>query len=55
MLCYMVAHEAHHRGQVCMQAHQLGHPLSEDVGSGLWSWERLWRECGFAQGPGGEA
>jgi len=24
MLCYMLAHEAHHRGQVCMLAHQLG-------------------------------
>ena len=55
MLCYMVAHEAHHRGQVCMQAHQLGHPLPKDIGSGLWNWERLWRECGFAGGPGGKA
>jgi uncharacterized damage-inducible protein DinB len=27
MLCYMLAHEAHHRGQVCMLAHQLGFPL----------------------------
>jgi uncharacterized damage-inducible protein DinB len=24
MLCYMISHEAHHRGQVCMLAHQLG-------------------------------
>ena len=24
MLCYMLSHEAHHRGQVCMLAHQLG-------------------------------
>jgi hypothetical protein len=23
MLCYMFSHEAHHRGQVCMLAHQL--------------------------------
>ena len=27
MLCYMLSHEAHHRGQVCMLAHQLGFPL----------------------------
>src|SRR5438045_7365450 len=27
MLCYMISHEAHHRGQVCMLAHQLGFPL----------------------------
>ncbi|HXM36174.1 MAG TPA: DinB family protein, partial [Pyrinomonadaceae bacterium] len=27
MLCYMLSHEAHHRGQVCMLAHQIGFPL----------------------------
>ena len=42
MLCYMVAHEAHHRGQVCMLAHQVGFPLSDAVTSGMWGWERLW-------------
>src|SRR3979409_1604871 len=31
MLCYMLAHEAHHRGQVCMLAHQLGFPLPKQV------------------------
>jgi uncharacterized damage-inducible protein DinB len=46
MLCYMVAHEAHHRGQVCMLAHQLGFPLPLKVTSGIWNWERLWKECG---------
>jgi uncharacterized damage-inducible protein DinB len=42
MLCYMLAHEAHHRGQVCMLAHQLGFPLPMEVTSGMWSWEKLW-------------
>jgi hypothetical protein len=46
MLCYMLAHEAHHRGQVCMLAHQLGYPLANEVTSGMWNWERLWREGG---------
>jgi uncharacterized damage-inducible protein DinB len=46
MLCYMISHEAHHRGQVCMLAHQLGFPLSITVTSGLWNWEKLWKECG---------
>ncbi|HMC31201.1 MAG TPA: DinB family protein [Candidatus Angelobacter sp.] len=46
MLCYMLSHEAHHRGQVCMLAHQLGFPLSNQVTSGLWNWEKLWKECG---------
>ena len=52
MLCYMLAHEAHHRGQVCMLAHQLGFPLPDAVTSGLWNWEKLWKECGSSAGPG---
>ncbi len=51
MLCYMVAHEAHHRGQVCMLAHQLGLPLPNQVTSGMWSWEKLWKECGTPLSP----
>ncbi len=52
MLCYMLAHEAHHRGQVLMLAHQMGFPLPKEVGYGLWNWEKLWKECGAAGGPG---
>jgi uncharacterized damage-inducible protein DinB len=52
MLCYMLAHEAHHRGQVCMLAHQLGFPLPHAVGDGTWNWEKLWKECGSPGGPG---
>lgn len=52
MLCYMLAHEAHHRGQVCMLAHQLGFPLPHNVGDGIWNWEKLWKECGASGGPG---
>jgi uncharacterized damage-inducible protein DinB len=52
MLCYMLAHEAHHRGQVCMLAHQLGFPLPIKVTSRLWNWEKLWKECGSPRGPG---
>lgn len=48
MVAYMITHEAHHRGQVCMLAHQLGFPLPVKVGAGMWSWERLWKKCGFA-------
>lgn len=47
MLCYMLSHEAHHRGQACMLAHQLGHPLASAVTSEMWNWEKLWRECGW--------
>ncbi len=53
MLVYMVSHEAHHRGQVCMLAHQLGYGLTAEVGSGLWNWEKVWKEFGWRGGPGG--
>ena len=52
MLCYMLAHESHHRGQVCMLAHQLGFRLPNAVTSGMWNWEKLWKECGSPRGPG---
>jgi uncharacterized damage-inducible protein DinB len=52
MLCYMLSHEAHHRGQVCMLAHQLGFPLPQKVLYGLWNWEKLWKECGAPGAPG---
>jgi len=47
MLCYMLTHEAHHRGQVCMIAHQLGFPLPNEVSYGMWNWEKLWKACGW--------
>jgi uncharacterized damage-inducible protein DinB len=40
MVAYMIAHDAHHRGQVCMLAHQLGYPLPGTVVSAMWAWER---------------
>ncbi len=55
MLCYMLSHEAHHRGQICMLAHQFGFPLPVQVTSGLWNWEKLWKECGSSGGPGGDS
>lgn len=55
MLCYMLAHEAHHRGQVCMLAHQLGFSLPYKASDGIWNWERLWKQCGSPRGPGHES
>ena len=54
-LCYMLSHEAHHRGQVCMLAHQLGFPLPKETAYGIWNWEKLWKECGAPGGPGCDA
>jgi uncharacterized damage-inducible protein DinB len=52
MLCYMLTHEAHHRGQVCMLSHQLGFPLPHKVAYGIWDWQKLWKDCGSPAGPG---
>jgi uncharacterized damage-inducible protein DinB len=43
-LSYFVAHEAHHRGQLCMLARQLGHRLPVQVAAGLWQWKKRARE-----------
>jgi uncharacterized damage-inducible protein DinB len=47
MFAYMISHEAHHRGQVCMLARQLGFPI--DAGYRIWVWEKLWKQCGFTR------
>lgn len=51
MFAYMFAHEAHHRGQVIALAHQLGYRLPERAAYGIWHWDRLWEDLGFACGP----
>ena len=43
-LSYFVAHEAHHRGQLCMLARQMGHRLPGRVTAGLWQWKTRARE-----------
>ncbi len=43
-LAYFVAHEGHHRGQVCMIARQLGHRLPNEVTAGLWQWSTRAKE-----------
>jgi uncharacterized damage-inducible protein DinB len=43
-LSYFVAHEAHHRGQLCLVARQLGHRLPLEVTAGLWQWKKRSRE-----------
>src|SRR4030095_15899313 len=43
-LSYFVAHEGHHRGQLCMLARQLGHRLPLEVTAGLWQWKKRSQE-----------
>jgi len=52
MLCYMLSHEAHHRGQVCMLAHQLGFPLPNKFTSEMWNWEKLSKQTDSPLGSG---
>jgi uncharacterized damage-inducible protein DinB len=35
---YLVAHDAHHRGQITMLARQAGHPISQSAMFGMWEW-----------------
>jgi uncharacterized damage-inducible protein DinB len=35
---YLVAHDAHHRGQITMLARQVGHPISQKTMFGMWEW-----------------
>jgi uncharacterized damage-inducible protein DinB len=51
MFGYMFAHEAHHRGQVLMLAQLLGHRFPANVMGGIWQWDKLWKERGFAGRP----
>ncbi len=43
MVAYMITHEAHHRGQICMLARQLGFPLAGGAISAMWNWEKLFK------------
>ena len=35
---YLIAHDAHHRGQIAMLARLLGHPLPQKAMFGMWEW-----------------
>jgi uncharacterized damage-inducible protein DinB len=37
-LAYLLAHDAHHRGQITMLARQMGHPISQSAMFGMWEW-----------------
>ena len=46
MFAYMFAHEAHHRGQILMLAHQIGYRLPDEAMYGIWQWDKLWKQAG---------
>jgi uncharacterized damage-inducible protein DinB len=49
MVGYLISHDAHHRGQICMLARQCGYALPKQAEFGMWEWGKLWRECGFGE------
>jgi uncharacterized damage-inducible protein DinB len=51
MFAYMFSHEAHHRGQVLMLAHQLGYRIPPPVWGRIWQWNWLWKQAGFEKRP----
>jgi uncharacterized damage-inducible protein DinB len=50
MFAYMFSHEAHHRGQILMLAHQLGYRAHKAM-YGIWQWEKLWKQAGLTTRP----
>jgi uncharacterized damage-inducible protein DinB len=43
-MAYLVAHEAHHRGQVVLVARELGYRLRPEITAGLWQWKKRHQE-----------
>lgn len=39
-----ITHEAHHRGQICHWARELGAPITPEQQLKLWQWDKLWKE-----------
>ncbi len=48
-LSYMIAHDAHHRGQILMLSRQLGYRLPAEAAYGIWQWGKLWRGVGISR------
>ncbi len=41
---YLIAHDAHHRGQIASLARRLGHPISQSAMFGMWEWRSRAKE-----------
>ena len=44
LVCAAITHEAHHRGQICHWARELGAPLGPEEQLQLWDWGALWKQ-----------
>lgn len=41
MLVYLLQHDAHHRGQICTLARELGHEFRSEDMTRIWGWKKL--------------
>jgi uncharacterized damage-inducible protein DinB len=41
MMAYLMQHDAHHRGQVCALARDLGHEFRSEDTMRIWGWKAL--------------
>ncbi len=44
LVCGAITHDAHHRGQICHWANQLGSPLTPEQSLQMWEWDKRWKE-----------
>jgi uncharacterized damage-inducible protein DinB len=44
LVCAAITHEAHHRGQICHWARELGAPITPEQQLRLWEWDKRWKE-----------
>jgi uncharacterized damage-inducible protein DinB len=44
LVCAAITHDAHHRGQICHWAKQLGSPLTPEQALQMWEWDKRWKE-----------
>jgi uncharacterized damage-inducible protein DinB len=43
LVCGAITHDAHHRGQICHWARQLGAPLTPEQSLKMWEWDKRWK------------
>jgi uncharacterized damage-inducible protein DinB len=53
LVCVAITHDAHHRGQICHWASQLGAPLTSEQQLLMSEWDKRWREVAGCREGGG--